>query len=298
MQRIHKDQQISYQICDHRAPKDGAGNYYCRAIHAVLPRDVVLCADCPLSMIGDSPEHFHCRYYDFAGVAPEMDKDPHRAKEYVDALITAGLSEIFPEYVEKGRKDAIVQEKAIRFAAVAHRGAVRKGNKIPYIAHPMETMMLVARMTTDAAVIAAAALHDVVEDTEFTASDIRAVFGDRIADLVCMESENKRNDLPREATWKIRKAENLRREKDAPREAKLIMLADKVSNMRSTVRDFRKEGRSIWQKFNMKDEWEQAWYYRSVAKVLSELSNEEIYQEYLSMLQEVFAGVENIDVPL
>jgi hypothetical protein len=63
--------------------------------------------------------------------------------------------------------------------------------------------------------------------------------------------------------------------------------------MRSTLRDFRESGHDIWNKFNMKDVREQAWYYRSVAKVLSDLSGEEIYGEYVAMIGEVFSGVES-----
>ncbi|MBQ5485644.1 MAG: hypothetical protein IIT72_09150, partial [Lachnospiraceae bacterium] len=117
-------------------------------------------------------------------------------------------------------------------------------------------------------------------------------FGERVADLVGIESENKREGIPKVETWKIRKEENLLREFQAPREAKMIMLADKVSNMRATLADFRREGTAIWDKFNMKDEAQQAWYYKSVAKVLEDLSDLPVYEEYVQMLEEVFDGVQ------
>ena len=72
----------------------------------------------------------------------------------------------------------------------------------------------------------------------------------------------------------------------------MIMLADKVSNLHATVRDFRQSGSDIWDKFNMKDEAQQAWYYKSVAHVLKNLSYLPAYQEYLYMLEEVFDGVD------
>ncbi len=179
-------------------------------------------------------------------------------------------------------------KEAIQFATHAHQGAVRKGTGIPYIVHPIETMELVASMTDDEDVIVAAVLHDVVEDTACTLDEIQQHFGKRVASLVSLESEDKREGQNKTATWKIRKQEALEREKTAPREAKMIMLADKVSNMRSSLQDFRKEGDHIWAKFNMKDKKEQEWYYRSVADVLVELKDETIYQEYLEMLEEVF----------
>ena len=207
----------------------------------------------------------------------------------MNALIQAGFASEFPEYLDEENKDLAVVEKAIRYAADAHHGAFRKGNHLPYIIHPMECMMLVMRMTDDVDVIAAAALHDVVEDTPRTLVELEKEFGSRIAGLVAMESEDKRVGEDKGTTWKVRKQENLEREKSASIEAKQIMLADKISNMRATLRDFEVSGHDIWQKFNMKDEAEQEWYYRSVAEVLKELSKDPLYEEYLTILDTVFA---------
>ena len=55
-------------------------------------------------------------------------------------------------------------QKAAEFAAHVHAGALRKGSKLPYIVHPREVAMIVAMMTEDPEVIAAAYLHDVIED--------------------------------------------------------------------------------------------------------------------------------------
>ena len=156
----------------------------------------------------------------------------------------------------------------------------------------METMGIVSKMTDDTDVICAAALHDVLEDTPCTPEILKENFGDRIASLVASESENKREGQPKDETWHIRKEENLLHVKDAPIESKMIMLADKVSNMRSTVRDFHVSGDRIWEKFNMKDEAQQAWYYKSVAHVLKDLAYLPAYQEYVYMLEEVFEGVD------
>lgn len=181
-----------------------------------------------------------------------------------------------------------VMEQAISFAVKAHEGAKRKGNHMPYIIHPMEVMTIVASLTSDEEVIAAAALHDVVEDTSYTIEDIRQTFGERIATLVAHETENKREGQPKSETWKVRKQEQLEQAQYAPMEAKMIMLADKLSNTRASLRDVQKEGHSVWQKFNMKDEKEQEWYYRKVAEVLSELRDTAPYQEYESVLEELF----------
>lgn len=90
-------------------------------------------------------------------------------------------------------------DKAIVFATREHEGQYRKGTKIPYILHPLEAAAIVGTMTTDDELIAGAVLHDVVEDTETTVEDIRELFGERVAQLVASESENKREDQAAES---------------------------------------------------------------------------------------------------
>jgi len=65
-----------------------------------------------------------------------------------------------------------ILDRAIVFATNAHEGQFRKGTKIPYILHPLEAAAIVGTMTTDEDVIAAAALHDVVEDTDTTVEEV------------------------------------------------------------------------------------------------------------------------------
>lgn len=293
-QILEKNDTVTYQEIDHRVIKDETGDYYCRAANAVLWDGIAFCNDCPLRN-GEFPYNY-CRYFDLSDTKDRWrDLNPTTAMEKtrIDSLIAAGIGSEFPEFVkEDGSADELLIEKAIRFAADWHKGSKRKGNNVPYIVHPMETMGLVSKMTDDVDVICAAALHDVLEDTDCTREMLEAAFGKRITELVVSESENKREGQPKEATWHIRKEENLVHIKDAPVESKMIMLADKVSNMRSTIRDFRESGSGIWKKFNMKDEAQQAWYYKSVAHVLKELAYLPAYQEYVYMLEEVFEGVD------
>ena len=94
-------------------------------------------------------------------------------------------------------------------AAAAHSGMTRKGTGIPYLSHPVEAASIIAEMTDDQELIAAAVLHDVVEDTEVTAQELEEMFGARVAHYVACETENKRRDLPPESTWKLRKLETI-----------------------------------------------------------------------------------------
>src|ERR1700679_3903998 len=80
-------------------------------------------------------------------------------------------------------KDPLIT-RADNFAADAHIGQKRKYTGEPYINHPRAVARIVWDVTTDTNMIAAALLHDVIEDCGITADDIRAAFNDDIADLV------------------------------------------------------------------------------------------------------------------
>lgn len=180
-------------------------------------------------------------------------------------------------------------EQAVVFAAAAHRGATRKGSRIPYLVHPMEAAAIVAEMTDDQELIAAAMLHDVVEDTEITLAEIQEYFGERVAFYVSGESEDKRRDLPPESTWVIRKQETidfLRNEADTG--AKMLALADKLSNIRSIARDVEHIGDKLWERFNQKDKAMHGWMYREIADALKELQDFPAWKEYDQLVQKVF----------
>ncbi|NLM19162.1 MAG: bifunctional (p)ppGpp synthetase/guanosine-3',5'-bis(diphosphate) 3'-pyrophosphohydrolase [Clostridiaceae bacterium] len=181
--------------------------------------------------------------------------------------------------------------KAIIFAAKSHDGAIRKGTEaepIPYIVHPMEAAAIAATMTNDPNVIAAALLHDVVEDTDVSIETIKSDFNEVIAELVAGESENKRSEQPAEETWKIRKQETLEFLKQAEENSKIVALSDKLSNIRAIKRDYMEIGDRLWDRFNQKDIKMHAWYYRSVKEALNELHNYEAWKEYSILVEEVF----------
>ena len=179
--------------------------------------------------------------------------------------------------------------EAIVFAARAHDGMRRKKSDAPYILHPMEAAVIVGTMTDDQNIIAAAALHDVVEDAGITIEEVEARFGRRVRELVESETEDKRADLPPSATWRIRKEESLSVLKNAEDTAVLIVwLGDKLANMRAIYRDFKVEGDRMWQRFNQKDKTEQAWYYSSIVKLTERLSDTSAWLEYKTLTELVF----------
>ena len=124
--------------------------------------------------------------------------------------------------------------EAVIFAAQAHDGAARKGSMIPYIVHPMEVVAICATLTDDQQVLAAAALHDVMEDCGVGFDELSRRFGVRVAKLVCQESQQYCGDPCQ--TWNRRKLGAVRRIHAGCRETKIIALGDKLSNMRAISR--------------------------------------------------------------
>lgn len=180
-------------------------------------------------------------------------------------------------------------ERAVVFAAWAHRGVTRKGSNIPYLVHPIEAAAIVAEMTEDEELIAAAVLHDVLEDTEVTPKELEAYFGERVVHYVLGESEDKRRHLPPEETWKLRKQETIDflREK-ADKNAKILALGDKLSNLRSIYRDLESVGESLWERFHQKDRAMHGWMYHELADALSELQDYPAWKEYKRLVEQVF----------
>lgn len=174
--------------------------------------------------------------------------------------------------------------KAAEFAKKAHEGTFRKGSKIPYIYHPMEVALIVAQITDDPEVIAAAYLHDVLEDTDVTGEELREEFGDRVLYLVQQETEDKSR------TWRERKEATILHLEHAEPEVRILTLGDKLSNMRSTARDYMMEGDEIWQRFNEKHRASHQWYLEGILHGLRDLSEIPAYQELYQLFQFIYGA--------
>ena len=182
--------------------------------------------------------------------------------------------------------------EAIAFSTKAHDGMRRRKSDAPYVLHPMEVGVIIGTMTDNQEVIAAGILHDVVEDAGISINEIGEKFGARVMELVAYETENKREELPSEDTWHIRKEESLTRLRDTnDLEVLMLWLGDKLSNIRAIYRDFLIEGNALWDKFHQSDIGVQAWYYRSIMKYTERLSDTLAWIEYKTLVEKIF-GVE------
>ena len=184
--------------------------------------------------------------------------------------------------------DTELLDRAIVFAVRAHAGTERRGKGFPYIVHPMEAVEIVATMTSDQELLAAAALHDTVEDTDTTIEQIRTEFGDRVAALVASETENKDCGVSKEESWHARKQAAIERLASASLDSKIVALGDKLSNMRAIARDYAVQGDRLWNLFNAKDPKEHEWHYRGLANALRELRETFAYKEFEQLIDQVF----------
>ena len=183
-------------------------------------------------------------------------------------------------------------DRAIVFATKAHSGTLRKKDGIPYILHPMEVASIAGGITTDEEVLTAALFHDTVEDTDVSLDTIKSQFGDRVAALVASETEDKRRDRSPAETWMQRKVESLAALRNAVDPGvRVLWLSDKLANMRSFARQYEKEGDRMWKDYNQTDPAQQAWYYRTIEALTSDLKDTNAWKELRALNARVFGGV-------
>ncbi len=151
-------------------------------------------------------------------------------------------AEIPPEFIGGGE----LAGDAYEFAASSHFGQTRRGDGSPYIAHPVEVARLLhAEGLDDEAVLAAALLHDVVEDTSVELDEIRERFGGEVHALVEAMTEDKSvKDYER------RKVEHREQVEAAGMRPGSIYLADKLANLRDLRTLYAAEGEAAADKFN------------------------------------------------
>jgi (p)ppGpp synthase/HD superfamily hydrolase len=141
--------------------------------------------------------------------------------------------------------------RATLFADQAHDGQVRKFTGLPYISHTMEVMQIVRGVTNDDDVIAAAVLHDVIEDCGITYTDLAAEFNERIAYLVYQVTNSAdESDGDRDTRAYI----NRTILRDASADAQTIKLADIISNVSGV--DIALECDPVWTKLYLMEKRE------------------------------------------
>lgn len=173
-------------------------------------------------------------------------------------------------------------EEALRFAAARHDGQFRKGSRIPYVTHPVAVAMILTEDHQPIPVVAAALLHDVLEDTFTTKDELLDQFGPEVARLVEAVSEPDKSLI-----WEERKRAMLERIPSLEYDEIALLVADKLHNLRSIRLDIDQVGKGVWSRFRrpLRD---QSWYYHELLEAFRPFQSTsgliEVYEQELNRL--------------
>ena len=179
-------------------------------------------------------------------------------------------------------------EGAVILATRLHANQVRKGTRIPYIAHLLAVTALVLEDGGDEDQAIAALLHDAVEDQGGieTLDEIREHFGVRVARIVEGCSDSIESPKP---PWRERKVNYMRHLREANIDILRVSLADKLHNACSILRDLQQNGDVIWDRFKGGKDGT-LWYYRSLVAIF----HENDFSPMVAELKRVFKRIEKL----
>lgn len=179
-------------------------------------------------------------------------------------------------------------DRALLFAARAHRDQLRKGTDIPYLTHVVHVSVIVLRHGFGEELVVAALLHDVIEDCGVDLATIEATFGAEVARLVDAVSERKAADGT-ELPWEQRKDEKLAQLRVGGPEVAALKAADAIHNARSISADLHAVGPVVWERFKRGPQ-QSLWYYREIlAAVRSWLGDHPLATELAEAVEELAA---------
>jgi GTP pyrophosphokinase len=176
-------------------------------------------------------------------------------------------------------------EQALLLATRLHAGQTRKETDIPYIGHLLAVAGMVLENGGDEDAAIAALLHDAIEDQghQITLDDIRARFGDPVADIVAGCTDATTYPKP---PWRGRKETYLAHLRRASAAERLVSTADKLHNARAILADYRVLGEALWGRFNGGREGT-LWYYRSLVQALRAAGPTPLLDELARVVEEI-----------
>ncbi|MFO0570528.1 MAG: HD domain-containing protein [Polyangiaceae bacterium] len=179
-------------------------------------------------------------------------------------------------------------DEALTFVAAAFRHQVRKGSGVPYLSHLLAVAATVAEHGGDEDQMIAALCHDYLEDIEGAHRGVlEQRFGARVAELVEGLSDATVQPKP---PWKQRKLAYLARLRREPEELKLISAADKLHNASAILRDHRRVGEVVWERFTASRE-QTLWYYREVLSSLRHEWEHPLLDELVAVVRQLHVEV-------
>lgn len=173
-------------------------------------------------------------------------------------------------------------EKAMRLALRAHEGQVRKTDGSPYVIHPIMVALKLARHGFSDEVVAAALVHDVLEDTPVNEDELKQELGQEVLDIVTGVSEDKNLE------WEMRKEAYAKQIGAGSDGVKAVSIGDKIHNLESVLRTYDEIGPTIWEKFNRGKE-KKMWFEHLVLDALKEHWEHPLIAEYEALIKKADA---------
>lgn len=170
-------------------------------------------------------------------------------------------------------------EQAIQAAALLHQDQMRHGQiPIPYVTHLVAVMMILRDYTNDEDTLVAALLHDTLEDTDYTTTDLTTDFGEEVTEIVTTLTEPREENgvaLP----WLETKKRYATQVRKGPQAAVLIAAADKAHNFRSAVEEYSDDHNRFLQDFgkNLEERMEA---YQAIANAINNRLKDGIVHEF------------------
>lgn len=171
-------------------------------------------------------------------------------------------------------------ERAMLLALRAHEGQMRKDAPMPYIVHPVEVALILARQGFSDTVLAAALVHDVVEDTTVSLADVRTELGDAVAALVAPVTHDD------SLSWEEKKQAYIDTIRSASEDVKALSTADKIANAHSLLAAYAREGAAVWQYFNRGRD-KKLWFENAMLAMLRETWQHPLVDEYTRLVDEM-----------
>lgn len=156
---------------------------------------------------------------------------------------------------------------ATRVAADAHDGQFRKGTRVPYLVHPLRVAAVLSHAGLGDTVVAAAILHDTIEDTNVTIEELRRRFPPHVCDLVVSATEPDKS-----ASWENRKTRAVAQVADLATDALCLLCVDKIDNLESLRENLDVEGEKAWRRFSRGRDL-QRWYHTTMLDAVRAAAN-------------------------
>lgn len=170
-------------------------------------------------------------------------------------------------------------EKAARVAVDAHWNQKRKGDGLPHIIHPVMVALKLVKHNFPDQVIAAALVHDVLEDTDYPEQKLKAELGDNV--LAIVKAVTNDQSLP----WEEKRKKYVESVRHGSVAAKAVAVADKIHNLDSLLIAYEEQGPGLWQRFNRGKE-QKIWFENAMLKMLKETWRHPLIDEYEYLIKE------------